>query len=185
MEFGSSAQVHGPSESSRRRIRVRVSGPVYHPSELESHRIRVPCRVGGPVHSPSNLNESRQSESTSNSVRRPTRVNDPSKSSRHRTRVRVSGPVYHPSENSSHRFGSESAAPAVCPPGTFTVVIEQSFQVIEIQTSSISGRQSGLGRRVYHPPNQYLSSIHRISPQAVYHPSGWPVYGPPGSLIVA
>ena len=47
------------------------------------------------------MNESRQSESTSNSA---TRVNDPSKFSRHRTRVRVSGPVYHPSENSSHRI---------------------------------------------------------------------------------
>ena len=97
---------------------------------------------------------------------------------------RVNGPVYHPSRKTLViEFGSESAAQSILPPapGPFTVRVcsrsssYTSFQVIEIQTPSISGRQSGLPTgspgRVYDPSK---SSRHRIWVRVsgpVYHPS--------------
>ena len=90
------------------------------------------------------------------------RDNDPSENCSHRIRVRVSGSVYPPSKSrASHGRHPESKA---------------SFQVIEIQTLTISssGRQSGLGR-VYHPlSHPSKSSRHRFS--HVYHPSAGPLF---------
>ena len=147
MEYDSPARAQSSSNS----------GPSQRPS--------LPCiRVGkssnsGPSRRLSPSLSSIEIKLTSNFVRvydpsKSTRVYDPSKSSRHRIRVRVSGPVYHPSENSSHRIRVRVGGPFY-PPGPYT---DTSFQVIEIQTPSISGRHSGLGR-VYHAPKQYLSSI--------------------------
>ena len=139
------------TESSRRRLRVRVSGPVYHPSENlnSSRRIR----------SESALSSIRpEIQPSCNSVRRPGR--SPSESSLHRIRVLlVSGPVYHSSESESHGIrvrvtggpeGTGNCSSCYGPsrwPSLFSIEIQSTLNSVRRPT------------RVYDPSK---SSCHRI-----------------------
>ena len=136
MEFGSpaagplAARVYDPSESSSHRIRVRVSGPVYHPSESESHPSWRPSQVSIEI------------QSTSNSIRGPTRVQDPSKSQIQTSSNSSPSHSAAAAQSIIHRktvvieFGSESTSQSILP-GHSRSSWNISFQVIEIQTSSI------------------------------------------------
>ena len=170
MEFGSPAQPESmsdplASESSRHRIRVRISGPVHHPSESESHRIRV--RVGGPVYSPSKSCRHRilfAGLLESMILRNPVVIEFGSESA-------AQSPVYHPSENSSYRIrvrvGGPTAAQSILPGHPLSPSHRtHHFKLSKFRRHPFRpGRQSGLGRG-YHPPNQCLSSI-QIQPGTV------------------